>query len=55
MATNPGKKFEEDFQNSVNREEIFLHRLKDGSTSTIKFTLQSARLITILFRCSAIC
>lgn len=34
MATNPGKKFEEDFSNSVNREEIFLHRLKDGSTST---------------------
>lgn len=34
MATNPGKKFEEDFSNSVNKEEIFLHRLKDGSTST---------------------
>ena len=35
MATNPGKKFEEDFSNSVNREEIFLHRLKDGTTGTV--------------------
>lgn len=34
MATNPGKKFEEDFQKSIDREKIFLHRLKDGSTKT---------------------
>ncbi len=34
MATNPGKKFENDFQNSVNRDEIFLYRLKDGATRT---------------------
>lgn len=34
MATNHGKKFENDFQNSVDREKIFLHRLKDGSTRT---------------------
>lgn len=34
MAINPGKKFENDFQKSVNRDEIFLHRLKDGATRT---------------------
>ena len=28
MATNAGKKFEEDFKNSVNTDEIFLQRLK---------------------------
>ena len=34
MATNPGKKFEEDFKNSIDKDSIFLHRLKDGSTTT---------------------
>lgn len=35
MATNAGKKFEEDFKNSVNTDEIFLQRLKDGTTGTV--------------------
>ena len=34
MAVNPGKRFENDFQKSIDRENIFLHRLKDGSTRT---------------------
>lgn len=35
MATNPGKKFENDFKNSVDTNEIFLHRFKDGTTGTV--------------------
>ena len=27
MATNPGKKFENDFKNSVDIDKIFLHRI----------------------------
>lgn len=34
MAVNPGKRFENDFQKSIDKENIFLHRLKDGSTRT---------------------
>ena len=34
MAVNPGKKFENDFQKSINKEEVFIHRLKDGATRT---------------------
>ena len=34
MAINPGKRFEQNFQNSVDKETIFFHRLKDGSTRT---------------------
>lgn len=34
MAVNPGKKFENDFQKSINKEEVFIHRLKDGTTRT---------------------
>lgn len=35
MAMNAGKKFENDFKNSVNTDEIFLHRFKDGTTGTV--------------------
>ena len=35
MAINAGKKFENDFKNSVNTDEIFLHRFKDGTTGTV--------------------
>ena len=35
MAMNAGKKFENDFKNSVNTDEIFLQRLKDGTTGTV--------------------
>ncbi len=35
MATNPGKKFENDFKNSVDIDKIFLHRFKDGTTGTV--------------------
>ena len=35
MATNAGKKFENNFKNSVNTDEIFLHRFKDGTTGTV--------------------
>ena len=35
MATNPGKKFENDFKNSVDTDKIFLHRFKDGTTGTV--------------------
>ena len=35
MAINAGKKFENDFKNSVNADEIFLHRFKDGTTGTV--------------------
>lgn len=34
MTVNPGKKFENDFQKSINKEEVFIHRLKDGATRT---------------------
>ena len=34
MAVNPGKRFENDFQKSINKNEIFVQRLKDGSTRT---------------------
>lgn len=35
MAINAGKKFENDFKNSVNTDEIFLHRFKDGTAGTV--------------------
>lgn len=35
MAINAGKKFENDFKNSINTDEIFLHRFKDGTTGTV--------------------
>ena len=35
MAINAGKKFENDFKNSVNTDEMFLHRFKDGTTGTV--------------------
>ena len=35
MAINAGKRFENDFKNSVNTDEIFLHRFKDGTTGTV--------------------
>lgn len=35
MATNPGKKFENDFKNSIDTDKIFLHRFKDGTTGTV--------------------
>lgn len=34
MAVNPGKRFENDFQKSIDKNNIFIHRLKDGSTRT---------------------
>ena len=34
MAVNPGKRFENDFQKSIDKNNVFLHRLKDGSTRT---------------------
>lgn len=36
MAINAGKRFENDFKNSVDTSEIFLHRFKDGTTGTVK-------------------
>ena len=35
MAMNAGKKFENDFKNSIDTNEIFLHRFKDGTTGTV--------------------
>jgi len=35
MAINAGKRFENDFKNSVDTSEIFLHRFKDGTTGTV--------------------
>ena len=35
MAINAGKRFENEFKNSVNTDEIFLHRFKDGTTGTV--------------------
>ena len=35
MAINAGKKFENDFKNSVDTDKIFLHRFKDGTTGTV--------------------
>jgi len=32
---NAGKKFENDFKNSVDTDKIFLHRFKDGTTGTV--------------------
>lgn len=31
MAVNPGKKFEEDFKNSISEEDFLVHRLKDSA------------------------
>lgn len=34
MAISPGKRFEQNFENSVDKGKIFLQRLKDGSART---------------------
>ena len=33
IATNEGKKFEQDFANSVNKDECWLYRLRDNAAS----------------------